>query len=109
MQFKPVEHLSLVKTNLENLHDLPDILEMDRFVKVTEAARILGFASFQSIYQMIARGELNAYRIPDHNRQRILLSDLIELRNSANSKNNLDLHNNPLKSKRGKGRPRKYS
>ena len=109
MQFKPVDHPSLVKTNLENLHDLPDILEMDRFVKVPEAARILGFASFQSIYQMIARDELNAYRIPDHNRQRILLSDLIELRNSANSKNNLNLHNNPLKSKRGKGRPRKYS
>tara|TARA_A200000113_G_scaffold152841_1_gene137737 strand:+ start:308 stop:637 length:330 start_codon:yes stop_codon:yes gene_type:complete len=109
MQSKPLEHPPSVKTSLENLHDLPDMAEMDRFVKVTEAARILGFASFQSIYQMIARDELNAYRIPNHNRQRILLSDLIELRNSANSKNNLDLHNNPLKSKKGKGRPRKYS
>ena len=33
---------------------------MDRFIKITDAARILGYASFQSINQMIKNHALNA-------------------------------------------------
>ncbi len=36
----------------------------DRFIKVTEAADILGYAHFNSINKMIERGDLTAYRLP---------------------------------------------
>ena len=36
----------------------------DRYIKITEAATILGFAHYRSVNQMIERGALVGYRLP---------------------------------------------
>ena len=103
----------------EDIDLVPDYSEMDRFVKVTDAARILGYASFQSVYQIIERNELTAYKIPNHNRIRILLSDLSKFVLSKDSEVDgyslvrdeaypFDLDSKFLPPKRSRGRPKKY-
>ena len=54
--------------------------DLDRFVKITEAARILGYASFQSVKQLVDEKILSSYSLPGTSRQRILLSELLELK-----------------------------
>lgn len=107
------------KLSRQDFDDIPDVKNMDRFVKVTEAARILGFSSFVSIYQMVERGELNAYSLPNHSRKRILLSELLEF---ASTRKATITHSFPIRVyndgapdrvdsedvKRNRGRPRKY-
>ena len=73
----------------------------DRFIKVTEAAHILGYAHFNSINKMIERGDLTAYRLPHVTRRRVLESEVLAIKN-ANS-GNLE-----PKGKGKRGRPRKY-
>ena len=75
---------------------------MDRFIKISDAARILGYASFQSINQMIQKQAIHAYTLPETSRSRVLLSDILALKQKQNSE--LD---NPTKKMRG--RPRKIS
>ena len=58
---------------------------MDRFIKITDAARILGYASFQSINQMIQNHALDAYSMPETSRPRVLLSDILILKHNQNS------------------------
>tara|TARA_B100001057_G_C22808218_1_gene934345 strand:+ start:1526 stop:1816 length:291 start_codon:yes stop_codon:yes gene_type:complete len=53
---------------------------MDRFIKITDAARILGYASFQSINQMIKNHALNSYSLPETTRPRVLLSEILALK-----------------------------
>ena len=73
---------------------------MDRFIKITDAARILGYASFQSINQMIKNHALDAYSIPETSRPRVLLSDILALKQNQNlSPDGVN--------KKPRGRPRK--
>jgi len=77
--------------------------DLDRFVKITDAARILGYASFQSVKQLIDEKILSSYSLPGTSRPRVLLSELLELKSKQTSLRKLS----PLG--RGKsGRPRKY-
>jgi hypothetical protein len=45
-----------------------------------EAARILGYASFQSVKQLVDEKILNSYSLPGTSRRRILLSELLQLK-----------------------------
>lgn len=62
-----------------SIQDTPDLNTLDKYVKITEAARILGFASYQSVDQLIGRKVLKSYLLPGHSRKRVLLSEIIEL------------------------------
>ena len=73
---------------------------MDRFIKITDAARILGYASFQSINQMIKNHALDAYSMPETSRPRVLLSDILTLKKNQNSTPD-------VVTKKPRGRPRK--
>ena len=76
---------------------------LDRFIKITEAADILGFAHYRSVNQMIERGAITGYRLPHVTRRRVLLSDVYALKEKAGSA----LVSG--KANRGRGRPRKYA
>ena len=76
---------------------------LDRFLKITEAAEILGFAQYRSVNQMIERGALVGYRLPHVMRRRVLLSEVYSLKEKAE----VDLLS--AKPNRGRGRPRKYA
>jgi hypothetical protein len=56
------------------------VRDLDRFVKITEAARILGYASFQSVKQLVDEKILTSYSLPETSRPRILLSELLQLK-----------------------------
>jgi hypothetical protein len=76
---------------------------LDRFIKITEAADILGFAHYRSVNQMIERGAITGYRLPHVTRRRVLLSDVYALKEKAESALVSGEAN------RGRGRPRKYA
>jgi hypothetical protein len=77
----------------------------DRFIKITEAAEILGFAHYRSVNQMIERGALVGYRLPHVTRRRVLMSEVLSLKEKAK-----EISQEPsLKATRGRGRPRKYA
>ena len=76
---------------------------LDRFIKITEAADILGFAHYRSVNQMIERGAITCYRLPHVTRRRVLLSDVYALKEKAESALVSGEAN------RGRGRPRKYA
>lgn len=76
---------------------------LDRFIKITEAAEILGFAHYRSVNQMIERGTLSGYRLPHVMRRRVLLSEVYALKEKAEAKV-LSTDSN-----RRRGRPRKYA
>ena len=63
-----------------------DINQLDRYIKITDASRILGFASFQSVRSLIGRGKLKSYSLPETSRPRVLLSDIISLKNDLENK-----------------------
>ena len=77
----------------------------DRFIKITEAAEILGFAHYRSVNQMIERGALVGYRLPHVTRRRVLLSEVLSLKEKAK-----EISQAPsIEVIRGRGRPRKYA
>lgn len=78
----------------------------DRFIKITEAAEILGYAHYRSVIMLIERKVLTAYKLPHVVRKRVLLSDVMKLKES-NQRDMKDPGNNPH-GNRGRGRPRKY-
>ena len=78
----------------------------DRFIKITEAAEILGYAHYRSVIMLIERKVLTAYKLPHVVRKRVLLSDVMKLKES-NQGDADDPGNNSTK-KRGRGRPRKF-
>lgn len=107
-----------------SLHDtleVPDFEVIDRFVNLTDAARILGYSSYQSVKTMIERKELRSYKIPNQQRSRILLSDLMQIIESSKNSPSVGEENNsghaassdsPKNNSSGKksvGRPRKFS
>ena len=79
---------------------------MDRFIKITEAADILGYAHYRSVIMLIERKLLTAYKLPHVVRKRVLLSDVLKLKES-NDEDQDDSENNSTE-KRGRGRPRKF-
>ena len=91
------------------IQDAPDLNTLDKYVKITEAARILGFSSYQSVDQLIDRKVLKSYLLPGHARKRVLLSDLSELL-LKNKKSSLspEKSDSPSSMKRKLGRPRKF-
>ena len=76
----------------------------DRYIKITEAATILGFAHYRSVNQMIERGALVGYRLPHVTRRRVLLSEVLALKEKAEKISQAAACVTP----RGRGRPRKY-
>ena len=80
-----------------------DEQNLDRFIKITEAADILGFAHYRSINQMIERGAITGYRLPHVTRRRVLLSEVRALKEKSELSLGTDRPN------RGRGRPRKYA
>jgi len=77
----------------------------DRFIKITEAAEILGFAHYRSVNQMIERGALVGYRLPHVTRRRVLLSEVLSLKEKAKEISQAS----SMEATRGRGRPRKYA
>ena len=90
-------------TQLDNPSRRLDLENLDKFVKITEAARLLDYASVISVKKLVDDGMLTLYSLPETSRPRILLSELLELKSKQTSLRKLS----PLG--RGKsGRPRKY-
>jgi hypothetical protein len=98
-----------LKQNLSDPTPLPDFSTIDRFVSVSEAARILGFSNYQSVNHLVDRGQLQAHALPHTSRRRILLSDISRLieKQKREQERFEKLGMNPLE-KAGRGRPRKY-
>ena len=103
-----MKNKSLLQTE-NTIQDAPDLNTLDKYVKITEAARILGFSSYQSVDQLIDRKVLKSYLLPGHARKRVLLSDLSELL-LKNKKSSLSPKKSDSASsmKRKLGRPRKF-
>ena len=76
---------------------------LDRFIKLTDAARILDYAHYHSVAKMIENGQLTAYVLPHVIRRRVLLSEVIKLKELKKNKNS-----DASVSKRSRGRPSKY-
>ena len=83
-----------------------DFKTLDRFIKIADAARILGFSSVISIHQMIERKEINSDAIPETSATRVLLSDILSIKSNNNQEIGPTEHSPQKKSR---GRPRKYS
>ena len=79
--------------------------DLDRFVKITEAARILGYASFQSVKQLVDEKILSSYSLPGTSRQRILLSELLELKAKKDKRMSNYIS---YRTTEKRGRPKKY-
>ena len=97
--------------NAENplIDQIPHTLvmrDLDRFVKITEAARILGYASFQSVKQLVDEKILSSYSLPGTSRPRVLLSELLELKKAKRDKGMCPPFSKRISGKRG--RPKKY-
>ena len=76
---------------------------LDRYIKLTEAAKILDFAHYSSVVKLIEKKKLNAYLLPHVTRRRVLLSEVNELKElNKCSKDNIK------NTKRKRGRPFKY-
>jgi hypothetical protein len=90
---------------IEQIPDNFALRELDQFVKITEAARILGYASFQSVKQLVDEKILTSYSLPGTTRPRLLLSELLELkaRKDKSLSNSISYR---ITEKRG--RPKKY-
>ena len=78
----------------------------DRFIKITEAAEILGYAHYRSVIMLIERKVLTAYKLPHVVRKRVLLSDVMKLKESKQG--DMDGSKDNPNGERGRGRPRKY-
>jgi len=85
----------------------PDKENLDRFVKISEATRIMGFASPYSIHDMHASGQLKLYKMPHKNVKRVLLSDInkiLRIQRFIDEADDFFPH-----SKKKGGRPKKFT
>ena len=81
-----------------------DLKNLDKFIKITEAARILDYASIISVKKLAEDGMLTLYSLPETSRPRILLSELLKLKSRQMGTQSL------FQAQTGKtGRPRKYA
>ena len=81
--------------------------ELDRFVKISEAARIMGFANYNSINHMHDSGQLKLYKMPHKNVKRVLLSDINKILRIQKFIDEADTFFPPPKNTRG--RPKKFT
>ena len=77
---------------------------LDRFIKITEATEILGYAHYRSVIMLIEKDILTSYKLPHVVRRRVLLSEVLKLKESGEDDPNAS---EPSK-KRGRERPRKF-
>jgi hypothetical protein len=70
---------------------------LDRYVSLTQAASILGYASYISVHHLIEKKKITPYWLPGNCKKKILLSDLHKLLAESRTR--------PAPTKRGKGRP----
>jgi hypothetical protein len=73
-----------------------ELENIDRFISLSTAADLLGYASYISVNQLVSRKILPCYYLPITNRKRFLLSDIHNL---------LEKKAKPTGKK---GRPRKF-
>ena len=81
-----------------------ELKNLDKFIKITEAARILDYASIISVKELVNDGMLTLYSLPETSRPRILLSELLELKSKQS-----DIQSLPQVRTGKVGRPRKYA
>ena len=67
-----------MRKSTENISPL-DLKSLDRFVKMKEAAEMLGYASSISIVHLHANRQLRLYKFPNKRSKRVLLSDINKL------------------------------
>ena len=79
---------------------------LDRFIKITEAAEILGYAHYRSVIMLIEQDVLMSYKLPHVARKRVLLSEVLKLIEKEEQKSPEEIKKS--KKKRGRGRPRKF-
>lgn len=101
---------NIASAQTENtIQDAPDLSTLDKYVKITEAARILGYSSYQSVDQLIDRKVLQSYFLPGHTRKRVLLSDIFELVQNSNKVSPFSIDSDLSSDiKKKLGRPRKF-
>ena len=87
----------------------PVLQELDRFVKISEAAELLGYASYQSINHMHKRGLIDLYSLPHNKLKRVLLSDITAILEQSKLEEQNYFEKALSKNKRGRGRPRKFN
>jgi hypothetical protein len=88
---------------------LPDFDTIDRFVTLTEAAKILGFGNYQSINHLVDRKQLRLHKLPNTTRKRLLLSEISQLIEIQKKEKRLyDEFGINRRNIRKRGRPRKY-
>jgi len=87
----------------------PVLSELDRFIKISEAADLLGYASYQSVHQMHRRGLIDLYSLPHNKLKRVLLSDITAILEQSKSEEQNYFKKALSKNKRGRGRPRKFN
>jgi len=86
-----------MKDDLADFKKLRDEELLDRYVSITQAAAILGYASYVSVNELIKKKKITPYWLPGNSKKKILLSDLHKLLEEARTR--------PAPKKRGKGRP----
>lgn len=87
----------------------PVLKELDRFIKISEAADLLGYASYQSIHHMHKRGLIEVYSLPHNKLKRVLLSDITAIFEQSKLDEQNYFEKALSKDKRGRGRPRKFN
>ena len=86
----------------------PDISTLDRFVKITTAAKLLGYANYQSVTKLSEDGKIRLYDLEHTRSKRVLLSDIHRL---LHQKQNYTDSNKKVKrggSSKKLGRPSKF-
>jgi len=73
-----------------------ELENIDRFISLSKAAELLGYASYISVNNLISRKMLPCYYLPTTKRKRVLLSDIHSLLGKK------------AKPTGKKGRPRKF-
>ena len=87
----------------------PILKDLDRFIKISEAADLLGYANYQSIHQMHRRGLIDLYSLPHNKLKRVLLSDITAILEQSQLEEQNYFKKALSKNKRGRGRPRKFN
>jgi hypothetical protein len=86
-----------MKDDLSDFRKLRDEDVLDKYVSLTKAASILGYANFASVNTLIKKKRITPYWLPGNSKKRVLLSDIHQLLEES--------RNRPVPQKRGKGRP----
>ena len=87
----------------------PNIKELDRFIKISETAELLGYANYQSIHHMHKRGLVELYTMPHNGLKRVLLSDLERILERSQLDTKDYFEKSLIENKRIRGRPRKFN